>query len=223
MIERVISFIAPHRCIECGQEGELLCEPCRLSSLSPPPSRCYRCHAATRQFSACDKCRRSISLNHLWVGAFYQETAKDLLHKFKFERGKAANKPISLAIDTVLPDLPNKIIVTHIPTSTRRVRIRGYDQSELLARSLAKQRGWKYKKLLLRKGNTRQVGAGRSERIKQIKTAFIPVNNKFIKDSHLLIIDDVTTTGATLEAAAKILKSSGAKTIEAAVFAQAID
>lgn len=223
MIERIISFVAPHRCLACESAGELLCEPCMLTGLIPPPSRCFRCHTATQQQKVCQKCSRNIHLNHVWVATYYQETAKDLLHKYKFERSKAASTPISMSLDVVLPDLPKEIIVTHIPTANKRVRTRGYDQSKLIAKKLEKSRGWKHQTLLMRKGSSRQVGSSRSERFKQIETALIPINIKIIRNAHILIIDDVTTTGATLEAAAKILKSSGAKTIDAAVFAQAID
>lgn len=194
-----------------------------LTVLLPPPSRCFRCHRVTQQHKVCQKCRRNINLKHVWIATYYQETAKDLLHKYKFERAKAASGPISLSLDVVLPDLPNEIIVTHIPTANKRVRTRGYDQSKVIAKKLAKRRGWQHQTLLMRKGDSRQVGSGRTERFKQIETALIPVNTNIIKNRHILVIDDVTTTGATLEAAAKILKTEGAKAVEAAVFAQAID
>lgn len=220
IIESIISAIAPHQCIGCGVNGAVLCEACRLTSLSSPPSRCYRCHAITTQSGVCDKCKKSTSLQHVWVAADYQDIAKQLIYRLKFERASAAAGPISHVLSDILPNLPTDVLVTHIPTASRRARVRGYDQSKLIAKELATQRGWQYQTLLLRRGQSRQVGAGRLERFSQLESAFLAIKSTKIKGAHILLIDDITTTGATLEAATKILKKAGAKTIDAAVFAQ---
>ncbi|MBW3568757.1 hypothetical protein KY385_01355 [Candidatus Parcubacteria bacterium] len=152
----------------------------------------------------------------------YQDTAKELLHRLKFERTSSAAEPIAAAIDNILPDLPPGTLVVYVPTANSRVRIRGYDQAKLIAQKVAKRRNWPYQTLLMRKGSSRQVGSGRQDRFKQIESALLPVKQGNIKSANILMIDDVTTTGATLEAAAKILKSAGAQTIDAAVFAQPV-
>ncbi len=74
---------------------------------------------------------------------------------------------------------------------------------------------------LARLGQHRQVGARRQERLISLDGAFRARAEYLIKDSHVLLVDDVLTTGATLEAAAKALKASGAKTVDAVVFARA--
>lgn len=223
MIERAISLVAPHKCISCGRIGEVLCEACVYSDLPMPPSRCYSCHTATSRHEVCDKCSKNTKLSHVWVATYYQDLAKEILHKFKFERVKSASTPISLALHQVLHDLPKDTVITHIPTANSRVRIRGYDQSKLLAKNLAKLGGFEHKTLLMRKGSSRQLGSSRAQRQEQIKTSLIPINTKEIDGSNILIIDDVTTTGASIEEAANILKSAGAKNLDALVFAQAID
>lgn len=222
LVETVISTIAPHKCIICGVNGGLLCEPCRLSGLSTMPPRCYRCHAASAQGQVCQKCRKYTVLRHVWVASDYQDTAKELLRRLKFERASSAAEPIAAAIDNVLPDLPPGTQVVYIPTANSRVRIRGYDQAKLIAQKVARKRVWRCQALLMRKGSSRQVGSGRQDRFKQIESVLLPVKHDNIKGANILMIDDVTTTGATLEAAAKILKSAGAKTIDAAVFAQPV-
>lgn len=188
-----------------------------------PPSRCYSCHAATSRHEVCDKCSKNTKINHVWVATYYQDLAKEILHKFKFERVKSAYRPISLSLQQALPDIPKNTIITHIPTANNRVRIRGYDQSKLLAKNLAKLGGFEHKTLLLRKGSSRQLGSSRAQRQEQIKKSLIPINSKDIAGSDILIIDDVTTTGASIEEAANILKSVGARNIDALVFAQATD
>lgn len=127
---------------------------------------------------------------------------------------------MALAIDGILPDLPKHTLISHVPTANQRVRMRGYDQAKLIATALAKKRALAHKTLLLRRGKARQVGAGRTDRFSHLENAFLPIRLDKIKDAEILLIDDVTTTGATLQSAAKTLKSAGAKTIYAAVFAQ---
>lgn len=219
--EALIGLIAPHRCLSCGDFGKLLCDACLSASVVEPPSRCYRCHALTKQSQVCHKCRPKVGIKHVWVASEYQDIPKQLIHKLKFERAKAAASIIGKSLDQSLPYLPDDILIVHIPTANNRVRIRGYDQAKLIAKSLAKKRGWQYKTLMIRTGKSRQVGSSRLERFKHLEKAFLPVRTSTINGAHILLIDDVTTTGATIEAATKVLKNEGAKTIDVAVFAQA--
>lgn len=222
IVERLISLLAPHRCIGCGEAGQVLCPSCRFSSLTSPPSRCYRCYGVSRQSEVCPKCRRSVALSHVWAASDYHDQAKELIRRFKFDRAKAAAGPVAAAIEASLPDLPPETLVSHIPTANSRIRVRGYDQAELIAKILAKDRGWQHQTLLLRRGSTRQVGVGRVDRFSQIESALLPLKPQKINKARILLVDDVTTTGATLEAAAKILKKAGAKSVDAVVFAQAV-
>lgn len=220
IFERAVSLIAPHRCVACGVEGGLLCPGCEHEFISRPPARCYRCHKLTRQSAVCTGCRSSVKLSHVWVGALYQDVAKEIVHRYKFARAKSGGLAIAGIIDQVLPYLPKDIIISHIPTANKRVRTRGYDQARLIARHLAEKRGWRHETLLERSGKSRQVGAGRKQRFSHLEKALTVRPNKNLKGRHILLVDDITTTGATVEAAAKTLKEAGAKTIDAVVFAQ---
>lgn len=217
--EKLISFIAPHFCIGCGYEGRIVCEWC-LPDIAPPiPEICYRCQKQSDDYAVCASCRRQSRLKHVWVKTDYDETAKRLVHDFKFTRKQSAAVPIAKLMEGVLPFLPENTIVTHVPTASSRVRIRGYDQAKLLAKEIADIRGLEHITLLRRYGNSRQVGAKRKERTVQLKDAFNaasgPPGNRPI-----LLVDDLVTTGSTLEAAASTLKSAGCKTVNAVVFAR---
>lgn len=218
--ERLISVVAPHTCLGCAQEGPVLCEGCRLTLVATLPSRCYMCHRATRQSSVCRACKRKSSLTHVWIYTSFDDVAKELVYKLKFGRANAAAVVIAACINDVLPMLDQKIVVTFTPTANTRVRSRGYDQARLIAKELSSRRGWLYAPLLIRIGLSRQVGSSRKQRFEQLEGAFAPRNPKFIKGASILLIDDVLTTGATLESAAKTLKQAGARTVDAAVFAQ---
>lgn len=156
----------------------------------------------------------------MWAVTEYEGVAKELIHQLKFERASAVADILAESISEQLPILDEDTIVTFIPTANNRVRMRGYDQAKLIARALSMRRGWLCLPLLTRTTSFRQVGSGRKERFAQLSDAFAARNKKLIQNSKILLIDDVLTTGATIESAAKALKNSGAKTIDAAVFSQ---
>lgn len=218
MIERVISLLAPHTCIVCNREGSLLCSWCIHDSLPAIPSRCYKCKAQTVDSAVCKKCR--LKLAHVWVVTEYDFVAKELVHRLKFERAKAAANIIARQLDETLPYFDRETVVTYVPTASSRIRIRGYDQSQLIAQGFAKQRGLTCRKLLHRYGQQRQVGSGRSARLAQAGHEYKTRKQFDLTDKAILLIDDIVTTGATIESCAALLKQSGTKRVLAAVFAQ---
>jgi ComF family protein len=217
--ELAISLVAPHYCVGCNTENTLLCQSCQAVYIITPPSRCYLCHKATKQNQLCTSCLRKSSLKNVWVAAEYEEIPRRLVHKLKFKRAKSVASLLAGIMADNLPDLAADTMVTHVPTANKRIRMRGYDQSKLIAQALSQKRRWKYVELLDRKGFSRQVGSSRKARISQMENAF-SAKRPATKNKNVLIVDDITTTGATLEAAAKVLKSRGAKNIQAVVFAQ---
>jgi ComF family protein len=220
LLERLISSVAPHRCIKCGGEGSVLCAWCLPDSMPPLPSRCYNCRAITDNSRVCTKCRPTSRLGHVWVRTSYEDNAKRLIHNFKFERVQDSASVIAQLMAEPVPYLDRSTIVTHVPTATTRVRQRGYDHAKLIAKELAQGLGLPYRPLLIRIGQTRQVGAKRSLRLQQLRDSFEIVGSKSIHGAHILLVDDIITTGATLESAAVWLKKAGAKTVDAVVFAQ---
>lgn len=212
--------MAPHRCLNCGSEGTLLCAWCLPDAFPRLPSRCFACQKAAADSTTCVKCRRHIPIKRIWAATQYEGLAHKLLHAYKFERALAAATIIASAISEALPYLPKDTIIVPVPTATSRIRQRGYDHAELIASHVAKLRGLNMIKAACRLTQSRQVGANRRQRKTQLQGAFIVTQPNVIKGASVLIIDDVATTGATLEALAGPLKSAGAKTICAAVFAQ---
>ena len=220
IIEHIISYLAPHACISCRTEGPLLCQQC-IGALPNAQHDCYRCGATTATSGICADCRPKTPLASVTARTTYQGLAKDLLWKLKFDRAVAAAVPIALACAAIAPTASSDLIITHVPTATNRVRQRGYDQSWHVARNVAKYLGKPAYPLLGRVGTARQVGADAATRKTQLGNAFRPRNSRHTANAHILLIDDVITTGASLEAAANILHSAGASRIDALVFAQA--
>lgn len=220
MIERLIGVVAPHNCVVCGKEGALLCAWCLPDAFPSLSSRCFNCYAKTNEYSTCTACRRLSGPKNVWAVTEYTDTAKTFIQKYKFERAKQAYKIIANELNKTLPHLGTEMVITHVPTATSRRRQRGYDQSELIAKELAKLRGCTHQTVLFRVGQTRQVGADRSHRKQQMEDAFSATKKAQPKDVKILLIDDLITTGATIVAATKTLKKAGFRHIYAAAFAQ---
>jgi ComF family protein len=115
-------------------------------------------------------------------------------------------------------EIATDCVIVHVPTTAKRTRQRGYDQAKLIAGELSRITGLPRFDCLARSGKARQVGASRAERLKQLQAAFRL--KKPVAGKHIVLIDDVVTTGATLEAAAKVLHVNGASSVHAIVFAQ---
>ena len=221
ILERIVELYAPHECLGCGREGATLCTSCRSGVVSSV-KRCYRCHRADAESRTCANCRRHGGLLRVQAACRYEGTAKDALWRLKFGRAKAASRDIAALIVPALSECKKaEAIVVHIPTATSRVRQRGYDQAALIARSAAQTAGLRHAPLLLRRGQQRQVGLRRQQRLSQLDGAFQVRNPDTAKGAYVILVDDVVTTGATLEAAAKTLKKAGARHVEAVVVAQA--
>jgi ComF family protein len=217
ILESILKTLAPHNCLICSEEGDLICVWCGLESLPYIPSRCYNCYSATTNSEICKKCRRLSPLKHVWVRTEYEGVAKQLIHTYKFSHARSAAGLIAQFTKESLPYFDDVIIVP-IPTATTRVRQRGFDHALLIAKNLAQIINLPYDKALRRTGQTKQLGTKRTARKTQLTGAFRAV--KSLKGQHILLVDDVVTTGATLEEAARVCRKAGAKTVDAVVFTQ---
>lgn len=219
MLDRLISVLAPHTCLVCAREGSLLCDWCRPQAIEDLPQRCYRCHTLSGDSKVCTRCRRTSPLSHVWIRSQYAETPRDLIYVLKFARARAAARIIAQLLDEAVPYLPDGTVIAYVPTATSRIRVRGYDQTVLIAKEFAALRKLPCRRLLIRIGQSRQVRSSRSQRALQATKNYSAVS-KAIEYQAVVLIDDILTTGATLEAAAKVLKEAGVKTVYGAIFAQ---
>lgn len=221
VLETIISWYAPHACLGCGREGAVLCADC-ITTLPAAETGCYRCRKPTRDGRSCLECRPN-GLDAVRAATRYSGPAKDVVWRLKFERARSAADRMSLAMAVVCSRDP-QVVITPVPTAPSRIRPRGYDQAVLLARAIAKRNGLTYIPLLMRLGRQRQVGANRAQRQLQMRDAFQLRSERArqrVRGAHVILVDDVITTGATLESAARTLRTAGARSVEAVVFAQA--
>jgi ComF family protein len=221
VVERILNFVAPHDCLACGAEGGLLCAACYIM-VPPDQPRCYLCGAYDAQSRVCRPCRQKTPLRRVAVATPYAGLAQDVIYKLKFGRTRSAAESIAAVMAARLPALPQNMMVCFAPTAPSRVRRRGFDQAALIARHLARLTDREYVSLLARTTATRQLGANKVTRKQQMEGAFRVPDTVRVRGATILLVDDILTTGATLESAAFALKAAGAKRIEAAVFARVL-
>lgn len=220
-IDTLLSSIAPHDCVACDTTGDLLCNSC-LTLLPETLSKCYRCNKATNNHQTCKTCQKTSPLEAVWVCTDYESVAKQLVYALKFERAYASANVIAQAIALHVGNaLPQDAVLSYVPTATSRVRQRGYDQAALIASRLHSYTNIPYRSTLLRLGQQRQTKSTRAQRLQQLENAFQVRSKSIRKQSHIILVDDVFTTGATLESAARTLRAAGVPKVSAVIFAQA--
>jgi ComF family protein len=167
------------------------------------------------------ECQAFGQLRRVAAATPYETIAKDLVWQLKFQGAQAAASVMAELMAGLLRPADSQQFIVPVPTATRRVRQRGYDQAKLLARQLAKRTGLRYMDCLRRQGQAHQVGSSRQQRLQQLQTAFRLKSGYDMRERQVILVDDVLTTSATLEAAAEVLKIAGVRYVDAIVFARA--
>jgi len=147
----------------------------------------------------------------------YQGSAKDLVWLLKSGGARTA---ATVMAATMTSYVSKGYLLMPAPTATSHVRQRGYDQAKLIARQLSRSTRLPYLEALGRLGQIHQVGATRQQRLRQLHNAFFIKKPRLVAGAKIILIDDVVTTGATLELAAKALLEAGATEVRALTFAQ---
>lgn len=218
-IEKLLNIIAPEHCIECGQENFLLCPGCYYS-IPKLGSICFVCQKATQLNQPCEAHNSKFAPNKVFCINKYETTIKDHLVKYKFETRRFGGAEIAKYMNEDLPFFDNDYVVSWVPTTAKRIRQNGYDHSFLIAKNFAKHRGLKYKKTIERVNSAPLHNLNKQDRIKAIKNYYQIIKQQKLIGKKILIIDDIATTGATINYASKILKKAGASEIIACVFAK---
>ena len=218
-LDTLIGSLAPHSCVGCRKEGSLLCGACQ-QNLPSAAECCFKCLQPITDYRTCLTCYKASGLQTVWRVTPYDAVAKELIWRLKFTGARQAAQAMAQSMATLHRPAHHTYIIP-IPTATSRVRQRGYDQATLLAKNYAHLTGQPLSNCLARLGQQHQRGANRQARLQQLDTAYRLKRNAKIQGANILLIDDVATTGASLQAAARVLYRAGAASVNAIVFAQA--
>jgi ComF family protein len=214
-IEHILSLIAPHMCVGCQKEGAVICKDC-IQKMPSPPLACIFCGSNNAHQNLCAACVVKTGMDSVLVFTMYEGLAQKLLCASKFERASAGLTQIAEMVATL--SAPEGVI-TYLPTANQRVRQRGYDHARRIARDVSRLKRKPFLSLIVRINNERQAGASALTRTMHMQNAFRITETKNLKDQHVIVIDDVITTGASMTAAAKLLKQAGAAKVHGMAFA----
>lgn len=140
---------------------------------------------------------------------------EELIKRFKFKDRPRLASPLAGFLARLLREHSLQAdLLTFVPLSSRRKRERGYNQAQLLAKSLSLQTGIPWAELLLKvKDTPAQSKLPRQKRLANVKGAFVLKGGIDIKGKRVALVDDVLTTGATAGECARLLKMGGAEEI----------
>lgn len=202
-IAAVLSFVAPPRCGICGG-------PCGVAHPA-----CDRCVAALARAPATQ--RRVAGLDEVWSALAYEREARELITALKFRRlaplarlaakVMAAKAPENLLAPTATRQRGHGFdpVIVPVPPSPARLRSRGLDPAEEIAKALGVLTGLRVEPVLGRDDAARQAGRARRERLEDPPRFFVVGE----PPTSALLVDDVLTTGATLGACASVLRRAG--------------
>ena len=153
----------------------------------------------------------------------YRGKARDALHRFKYQGKKYLAEPLGKLLSKKIapePWISSVDFIVPIPLSRQRLSERGYNQASLLAKVLSRELSLPMEEFLERVKNTSsQTGLNRRQRAENLSRAF-SCCREIHGGSHILLVDDVFTSGATANEASKVLKESGAARVSVAVLAR---
>lgn len=212
----LLNFLLPPRCPWCKSVGALheqpICSVCLRDIRWSPgewrsnkvPVHCDSIHAV----------------------ALFQGRLREAVHQLKYNAEPFLAKSCAQVMLPVAKGLPECDMVMAVPLSDKRLKKRRYNQSEWLSRHIATALALPMISGVVTRSHSDipQVGLGAAARWKNVQHQFAVLSRHTaqIRDRHLLIIDDVVTTGATLQALAQALKKTGAATVRALTLGQTV-
>jgi predicted amidophosphoribosyltransferase len=219
-VPHVLDLLLPRRCLVCGRSGTQLCIACctALPRLTPP--LCARCGAPTAwPVARCLECSgRRLAFASARAAAPYEDGAQRLVAAWKEHGLRGLARTAAGVVTERLPP-PEAQAVAFVPSDAGRRLQRGYHPAEQLARELACAWQLPCLTVLRRSGRSRpQRGLPRAERRRNVRGHF---DSQPVAGA-LVLVDDVYTTGATVDAAAAALRHAGAAQIDVVTFARTI-
>jgi len=228
-INQILDIIFPIQCLGCRQEGRWVCKSCASKINITQESACLFCHQKTLHGEICQACCVKYSLTGILIAASYeQELVKKAIKtlKYRFVKDIAQElsrllilflwekiKPVKFLKEIGIKNIPDiflnfeDTVIIPVPLHSRRERWRGFNQAKALALPVAEEFSLPINTTDLRRVRytSSQAQLSANDRRSNLKDSFIWQGESLV-NKNIILIDDVATTGSTLEECAKILK-----------------
>ena len=221
-----LDLLFPRWCVGCGKEGDFICRSCRQSLSRIKPPVCPRCGRPQSSMMLCPSCASwQAEIDGIRSPFRFDGVMRQAIHQLKYQNLRALIPLLAeLLQDYLIANPVPADILVPVPLHQKRLRERGYNQSSLLARELGKLTTLLVvEDCLIRQRHTPPLArtSNVDERRSNIANAFA-CRNYSLQDKQVLLIDDVATSGATLDACAAAIKAAGASSVWGLVMAREI-
>src|SRR6184192_1534237 len=234
LLQSAVSLLYPPGCTICGKSiraDEYLCDQCETKAVRIVAPFCQKCSepfegSITNTFACANCAHRTIYFDAAVSAYRGRGIVRQIIHEFKYGRKIHLRHLVARWLCAAFDDERLRgrqfDIIVPVPLHSTRQRERGFNQASLLAELLTARMSIPCKPMLKRvRYTTTQTALDRVERMENLHNAFRLRKNADVRGLHVLLIDDVLTTGSTLSECARILKRSGAISVYAATAARA--
>ena len=219
----MLDILFPKMCVECGKYGDDVCFACVKKIEKVKVSTCFYCGKISKDGKICAVCKKNneTKIDSIITSAIYDEgPTKEMVHYLKY----CGYSDLSCELGELIVERlkytnyirTKNLLVVPVPMHKNREIKRGYNHAELLARYVSKQLdlhgGVALEKVAKR---PQQMGLRRDKRMVNLKDSIDCIDCELVLGREILLIDDVATTGATLNECARALKVAGAKRVYA--------
>lgn len=216
LIQAVLDLLFPPRCAACGCPGSVLCPTCRTSFVPLSSAVCSVCSAPLDGPGVCQRCAENRPLFARVVSGYvYEGTLREAIHAFKYRRRAALAPLLAEALAAVVEAPQPGAVLCAVPMHPDRLAQRGYNHAGLLADELGARWGLPLLPVdALRRVRpvAAQAGLGYTERLANVEDAFAARADD-VRARIVWVVDDVCTTGATLNACSEALLAAGARAV----------
>jgi len=233
-LRAIASLLYPPACTICSASvaaGEYLCAECDAKITRIVPPFCEKCSepfagAISSAFTCANCAHRTLHFDAAVAAYRSRGIVRRVMLDFKYGRQIHLRHPVARWLLAALDDERLRSrrfnIIIPVPLHPARERQRGFNQAGLLAELVSEHVSIQAKPALERiRYTTTQTAFDRAERMENLHGAFRLRKNADVRDLHVLLIDDVLTTGSTLSECARVLKEAGARSVHAATAARA--
>lgn len=233
LVESVLSLVFPAPCEICGAARTSLgtpgvCEKCFTEIRLIEPPHCARCGRTLKTSSGrCGECgSESFHFDRAFACTWYDGPIQKLLHLYKFGRRKSLRRFLTALMRQFIEHHVNPAdfdAVIAVPLDRARKNSRGFNQSELLSKTLAgafKKKHLHHSVLRRRRAPTPQSSLTKAGRRENVRDAFSVRKTGAVQSQKLLLVDDILTTGQTASECARALKQAGARSVTVLAFAR---
>jgi len=231
----LLDIIFPIECLSCKKEGLWVCDDCFEKIIIKHSQNCLVCGKNNFSGSFCKECKKNLELDGMLIASNYSDALlSKMIKTYKYKFAKDLSLPLAQLLikfienlikegpknyfwhqsgNAIVKQFSNNLIIP-VPLFWKRKKWRGFNQSEELAKIFANYFNLKINtKNLQRKNFLRpQTKLNKNKRFANIKDNFL-WNGENLSGKHIILIDDVSTSTATLNECAKVLKKSGAKKV----------